>query len=62
MIAAEPLKLPLSCPGWITPELVADTLETWQPHCKERLTLEDAIGILNNVGNLTTLAKGEWNV
>lgn len=37
-------------PAWITPELIADTIETWQPYYVDRLTADDALEILLNVG------------
>lgn len=39
-------------PAWITDELVADTLEVWQPFYRETLTARDAIEILLSVGRL----------
>ena len=38
-------------PTWITEDLVVNTLETWQPHYRERLTASGAIEILLSVGN-----------
>ena len=37
---------------WITPALIADTTETWQPYYATRLTEEDAVEILVSVGEL----------
>ena len=42
----------LNAPAWITDELVADTLKTWQPFYSRRLTRDDAIEMLLAVGNL----------
>ena len=39
-------------PPWITPELIADTVRTWQRYYTEPLTAKDAVGILVGVGNL----------
>ena len=39
-------------PAWITPELIAETLETWQPYYAESLTTADAVEILCTVGGL----------
>ena len=39
-------------PPWITAELLADTLETWQPFYAESLTETDALEILLQVGQL----------
>src|SRR5690606_20619322 len=33
-------------PDWITPELIAETLDVWQPHYDKQLTDGDAIEIL----------------
>lgn len=43
---------PPGCPEWITPELIAETVEVWQPYYAEELTTADAIGILRQVGLL----------
>jgi len=42
----------LNAPPWITDELVADTLKTWQPFYARRLTRNDAIEMLLAAGNL----------
>ena len=39
-------------PPWITAEILADTLETWQPFYDEPLTETDALEILLDVGQL----------
>ncbi len=39
-------------PDWITPELVEDTIRTWQSHYTQLLSSQDAIGILLRVGGL----------
>ena len=51
------IQIPLGTPAWITPERVADTLETWQPHYSAPLTVADAIDILQNVGQLYDLLE-----
>ncbi len=38
--------------GWITPLLIAQTIKTWQPYYSEPLSVDDAIEILQNCGNL----------
>ncbi len=43
---------PQILPNWMTPELIAETLDVWQPHYPKRLTDEDAIEILRSVGQL----------
>ena len=42
----------LNAPAWITDELVACTLKTWQPYYSRQLTRSDAIDILMAAGNL----------
>ena len=37
-------------PEWITPELIALTVSTWQPHYAKALTDQDAIEMLLHVG------------
>jgi len=43
---------PTGAPRWITPELLADTLETWQPYYAEELTVADSLEILMSVSRL----------
>jgi len=43
---------PVGTPAWITPLLIADTLDAWQPHFPKALTTEDAVEILLQVGQL----------
>lgn len=56
--AAEPLQErsgaapPAGSPSWVTAELIADTIATWQPYFREALTTEDALEILQDVGHL----------
>ena len=47
----EQLHLP-GVPRWITPELVAYTIETWQPYYSEQLTIADSLEILLSVSRL----------
>jgi hypothetical protein len=39
-------------PAWITPELIKDTLQTWQPYYNQQLSEADAVEILQSVGRL----------
>ena len=39
-------------PAWVTPELLADTIETWQPYYTERLTVADSLEILLTMSRL----------
>ena len=43
---------PLAAPNWVTPKLIADTLETWQPYYSEPLTVADSLAILLSVSRL----------
>lgn len=43
---------PRALPAWITPDLIRDTLQTWQPHYGDALTEADAVTILQSVGRL----------
>lgn len=42
--------LPPATPAWVTPELVEQTLKTWQPYYQEPLTIDDTIVMIRNVG------------
>jgi hypothetical protein len=48
----EDIAVPEGAPPWITAELIADTLETWQPYYSDPLTANDALEILLSVGHL----------
>lgn len=47
--------LPPGAPSWDTPELIARTLEVWQPYYSEPLTPEDALAMILGVGCLFDL-------
>jgi len=50
---AEPFApLPPGTPEWVTAELVALTLEVWQPRYEMPLTTEDAVRILVGASQL----------
>ena len=49
---------PADTPPWITADLIAHTIKTWQPFYRQPLTREDAVEILVTVGNLVD-ALGE---
>jgi hypothetical protein len=38
--------VPEGSPSWVTPELIADTIETWQGDYDRQLTPDDALEIL----------------
>ena len=46
-------------PGWITPELIRETLETLQPYYSEALTPEDAMEMLLNMGGVFEVLYGD---
>jgi hypothetical protein len=39
-------------PAWITPDLIDETIRVWQPYYATRLTAEDAVTMILNVGRL----------
>jgi len=43
---------PRGTPAWITSDLIADTITTWQPYYAEPLTIDEAIAIIEGVGRL----------
>ena len=47
---------PRGSPDWVTAELIADTISTWQPYYQIHLTQEQAIEILLSVGSFLDLA------
>lgn len=51
--------VPQGVPAWITAEVIEDTLRTFQPFYPYDLTVDEAVGILLNVGNLFRVLKGE---
>ena len=42
-------------PGWVTADLLALTLEVWQPHYADPLTVEDAAAMLTGAGRLLSV-------
>jgi hypothetical protein len=55
MIAGRVEELPVvpgGAPAWITPQLMAQTIETWQPYYRDSLTAQEAVDILLGVGRL----------
>jgi hypothetical protein len=54
-----PLSVPSGAPSWVTLELIEDTIRVWQPYYEQPLTVEDALSILMNFGQLTdVLSEG----
>ncbi|REJ65890.1 MAG: hypothetical protein DWQ31_16470 [Planctomycetota bacterium] len=50
-----PVEIPPGTPEWISADLIRDTLVTWQPYYRKSLTVEAAIEILLDVGQLIAL-------
>ena len=49
--------LPPGTPRWVTRELIATTLKTWQPYYTEELSPDDALEMILNVGRMTELVN-----
>ena len=49
----------LRAPSWITDDLIADTISTWQPYYNTPLTEQDAIEMLVNVGRLFDMLEAD---
>ena len=47
--------LPPGLPGWVTAELLALTLEVWQPYYADPLTVDDAAAMLTGAGRLLSI-------
>jgi hypothetical protein len=39
-------------PAWVTPEIIALTIETFEPYYDEAITEEEALGIVLNISRL----------
>jgi len=46
------MPVPDGAPTWVTQELIADTVKTWQPYYEAQLTVDDALAILLSVARL----------
>lgn len=51
--------VPPGAPVWITPELVALTLKTWQPYYTTPLSSDDAVIMIQSAGQLFGLLRRE---
>lgn len=51
--------LPPGTPRWISPELIAETLQTWQPYYQKPLTPEEAVAIIKSVSRLVDVLTRE---
>ena len=40
------MSCPAGAPAWVTPDLIRDTIEAWQPYYAQDLTEGDAVRIL----------------
>ena len=58
MIAGNSIPVPPGAPSWVTSELIAQTIETWQPYYRDCLTEQDALDILMSVGRLFEILLG----
>ncbi len=51
------IQLPPGCPGWITSELIENTIHVWQPYYPNRLQPADAMEMILNAGHLMLSIK-----
>jgi len=52
--------VPAGAPAWVTAELLSETIRVWQPYYAESLTVQDALGMILDVGNLfDVLSQGD---
>jgi len=49
--------VPAGAPSWVTPALIAQTSEVWQPYYPDPLTTEDALSIIQSVCRLFDVLK-----
>ncbi len=50
--ASAPADLPAGTPDWVTADLLADTIETWQPYYSRPLTNREALEIIQQFDRL----------
>jgi hypothetical protein len=55
----QPNAVPAGAPAWVTKQLVEQTLRVWQPYYTHPLTVEDAIDIMQAVGQLVRVLSCE---
>ena len=54
------MQVPADSPSWVSAELIALTIRTWQPYYPGTLTPEDAVYIIMSVGRLfDVLSRGD---
>jgi len=51
--------VPAGAPSWITADLIARTIQVWQPFYENPLTTEDALEMIMNVAVLFENLAGE---
>jgi len=51
--------VPPGTPAWITPQLLAETIRTWQPYYEKPLTPEEAVAIIKSAGRLVDVLTRE---
>lgn len=51
-VSRESTRVPPGAPRWVTPDLIAATIRTWQPYYKKPLTKDDALAMILNVARL----------
>ena len=51
--------VPPGAPAWATATLIEHTIRVWQPYYANPLTVEDAIDMMQAVGQLVTLLSQE---
>ncbi len=58
-VACPAMVVPAGAPAWVTPELIALTLRTWQPYYEAPLTPEDACAMILTFSELfAVLSRG----
>ncbi len=59
-VHADQIEVPPGTPDWITAELIVLTIKTWQPYYKSSLSPQDAVTMIQNVGQLfQVLSRGQ---
>ncbi len=51
--------VPAGAPSWITADLIARTIQVWQPFYENPLTIDDALAMIMNVAVLFEKLAGE---
>ena len=51
--------VPAGTPAWVTPDLIEQTIISWQPYYRARLTADDAVTIILNAGRLIDVFRSE---